>query len=202
MGRKVPTGIQEFSDLDVGNYHFNVENFEEKFTQTDNLLMYSAQLGVLAPKERANRKHFENFVIGTKEDPQAELEETWKKTAGRMKSFCKACGFDMEGLDMDVVISHAMRKNLCARIEHRPGKGEYAGRTFVNVAKWAMEGLMEPMLDPVEAPVHVPTPIATQAPVAPVAQPVPTPITPVAPQAPQVAPEVPFVPPIPPAPGQ
>ena len=192
MGRKAPAGIQEFSDLDIGNYLGNIENFEEKCTQADNLLMYSVQVRISAPKERANRIHFENFVIGTKEDPSAEQEATWQKTAGRLKSFCKALGVPLENEDLEIVAQHVMRKNICFRIEHRPGKGEYAGRTFVNVSKWAAEGLMEPMLDPIEAPVQVPTPIATQPPAAPVA-PAPTPITPVAPlQAPAVAPaEVP-----------
>ena len=94
-----------------------------------------------------NRIHFENFVIGTKEDPNAELEATWQKGAGRLKTFCKALGVSLDGEDLDVVAAHVIRKNICFRVEHRPGKGEYAGRTFVNVAKWAGEGLMEPMLD-------------------------------------------------------
>ena len=112
MTRTVPTGIQEFSDLDVGNYAGNIENFEEKFSQKDNLLMYGAQVRITAPKERANRIHFENFVIGTVEDPNAELEATWQKNAGRLKSFCKALGIPLEGVNMETVCSLVIRKSV------------------------------------------------------------------------------------------
>jgi len=172
MGRKAPIGIRDMSDLEPGNDLGNVEDFGEKFSKEKNLLMYGLQIGILQPPDRAGRKHFVNFVIGTEEDPQAELPATWQEKGGQLKQFCKAVGVPLEGEDLDIVTQHVMRKNFCFRIEHRPGKGEYTGRTFVNVQKWAMEGTMAPGLDAVataEAPTMAPyaTPVAQVAPAAP-----------------------------------
>jgi len=127
MGRIVPTGIEEFTDLDIGNYLGNIENFEEKHSQNENLLMYSATIRILAPKERSTRFHFQNWVIGTIDDPKKQLLEdrdaeksvTWQKKAGNLKSFCKAVGVPLEGEDMDIITRQVIRKNVCFRIEHR-----------------------------------------------------------------------------------
>jgi len=189
-GRVAPMGIKDISDLEPGNYLGNVEDFGEKFSKDKNLLMYALQIGVLAPVERMNRKHFVNFVIGTEEDPQAELPATWQEKAGQLKQFCKSVGVPLEGEPLDVVTQHVMKKNFCFRIEHRPGKGEYEGRTFVNVQKWALEGTMAPALDaigtavaPTVAPVAAPQMVAPVAP-APVPLQVVPPAAPVPPPAP------------------
>ncbi len=145
-----------------------MENFEEKFSKDDNFLMYGLQIGILQPSERAGRKHFVNFVIGTEEDPSAELPATWQEKGGHLKQFCKAVGVPLEGEDLDIVTQHVMKKNFCFRIEHRPGTGKYKGRWFVNVTKWAMEGTMAPGLDPIATAVE-PTLAPVAAPVAPVA---------------------------------
>ena len=193
MGRKAPIGIKDMSDLEPGNYLGNVEDFGEKFSKEKNLLMYGLQIGVLAPAERVNRKHFINFVIGTEEDPQAELPATWQEKAGQLKQFCKAVGVPLEGEDLDIVTQHVMRKNFCFRIEHRPGKGDFAGRTFVNVQKWALEGTMAPGLDaigtavaPTMSTAPIPQMVAPVAPSAPVA-PVPLQVVPPAPPIPAPA---------------
>jgi len=208
MGRIVPTGIKDSSDLDGGNYLGNVENFEEKFTQDKQKLMYSAQIRILAPESRKNRIHFQNFVIGTDEDPNAEQQITWQQRGDQLKRFCKAIGVPLEGEDMDIITRQVIRKNVCFRLEHRPGKGEFAGRTFVNVVKWAPEGMMEPMLDAIEAPVGAinpaPAPTPPAQPVEPVIPPgntqppaeIPAPLTQPKPQGDN---QYPFVPPVPPA---
>lgn len=204
MGRMVPIGIRDKSDLESGNYYGNVEVFTEKFSKDTNKLMYGLQLGVLQPAERAGRKHFVNFVIGTEEDPNAEQAETWKEKADQMKRFCTAVGVPMEGENMDTVAAHVLKKNVCFRVEHRMGSGDFAGRMFVNVVKWAPEGTMEPMLDaitPDVGTVEVTAPVPVVAPQAPVPLAAPTPIAPVAvpqvpvaPAAPVAAPTAPPVP--------
>lgn len=193
MGRKAPMGIKTISDTEPGNYLGNVEDFREKFSKDKNYLMYALQVGILQPPERAGRKHFVNFVIGTEEDPSAELPATWQEKGGQLKQFCKAVGVPLEGEDLDIVTQHVMRKNFCFRIEHRPGTGDYIGRTFVNVVKWALEGTMAPGLDaistaeaPTMAPVATPQMVAPIAPTAPVA-PVPLQVVPPAPPIPPPA---------------
>lgn len=194
MGRKAPVGIKTISDTEPGNYLGNVEDFEEKFSKDKNYLMYALQIGILQPPERTGRKHFVNFVIGTEADPNAELPATWIEKGGHLKQFCKAVGVPLEGEDLDVVAQHVMRKNFCFRIEHKPGTGDYLGRIFINVTKWAMEGTMVPALDPIATAVEPtlmpanPAPATPQmvAPVAPAA-PIP-PLTVVPPAAPPVPP--------------
>jgi len=170
MGRKAPIGIKTTSDTEPGNYLGNVENFEEKFSKDNNRLMYALQVGILQPPERAGRKHFVNFVIGSEEDPSAELPATWQERGGHLKQFCKSVGVPLEGEDLDIVTQHVMRKNFCFRIEHRPGTGDYKGRMFVNVVKWAMEGTMVPGLDPIATAIEPTLAVApAAAPVAPAA---------------------------------
>ena len=194
MGRKAPMGIKTTSDTEPGNYLGNVENFEEKFSKDDNRLMYALQIGILQPPERAGRKHFVNFLIGTEEDPSAELPATWQAKGGHLKQFCKAVGVPLEGEDLDVVTQHVMRKNFCFRIEHRPGTGKYKGQTFVNVTKWAMEGTMAPELDPIataEAPTLAPATAPVAAPVTPTVPAPPLKVVPPAPPTPPTPPENP-----------
>lgn len=209
MGRKAGREIQEFTDLPVGNYTAVIEDFKEAFSKQTNKLMYSVTFAIEQPQSVKGRKHFENFVIGSDDDPNAEQEETWNcMGGGQLLSMTKALGVPLPGEDMDMVAQHCIRKRLCFRVQENSYLDKKTNKVVTRnqVKKWAAEGLMEPMIDPIELVGSVPTQIATQPPAAPVAPvPVPTPITPVAPpQAPAVAPEVPFVPAVPPAfpPGQ
>jgi len=205
-GRIIPTGIQDFSDLEAGNYLANIETFEEKMTKLANKLMFSVQLQIVQPPSRAKRKHFANFVIGTDEDPNADQVDTWQKSRGasEMKRFCKAAGVPMEGEPVDTVIAHVIKKNVCFRLDYDPGTGAKLGKMYAN-CKWAPEGTMEPQVDPTpltggevtggSAEFQQPIPI-----VPPGNGPQPTAPTPQVPVTP-VPPPTPTVPPVNPTPG-
>lgn len=58
-------------------FTFEVLDATGQLTQKSNKLMLRLVLEVVAPTEYAERRHYENFVIGTDKDPAASKSTTW-----------------------------------------------------------------------------------------------------------------------------
>lgn len=95
----IPSG----STLPNGDYLLVVNEFEERRTketaQNPNALMYNVDYEVEEPEEFAGRHHFENYRIGTKEDPEADDPKTWKKSmaARILKLHMQRAGVETSG---------------------------------------------------------------------------------------------------------
>lgn len=67
---------------------------------TNGKKVFAAQLQVVKPKALAGRMHFENFRVGTNDDPEANQPSTWTSyenfAARQLKDFLIAC--QVEGL--------------------------------------------------------------------------------------------------------
>lgn len=95
----IPSG----STLPNGDYLLVVNEFEERRTKdtamNPNALMYNVDYEVEEPEEFAGRHHFENYRIGTKEDPEADDPKTWKKSmaARILKLHMQRAGVETSG---------------------------------------------------------------------------------------------------------
>ena len=76
--------IPNSSTLPDGDYLLEIEEFEERRTKdtskVPNALMYNVDYVVLEPEDFAGRHYFENYLVGTREDPEADDPKTWKKS--------------------------------------------------------------------------------------------------------------------------
>ena len=143
----IPQQIDDpFTDLAPGNYRGRIDKVELRVTKT-NKLMYVAEVRISEPREAANRVHFENFVIGTEDDPSAERPETWTKTAGRMKQFSDAAGVPFLGQDPNVVIMELAGKTLDFKVNTRVDK--VTGEKRAQISKWATQGTFQPEIEAV-----------------------------------------------------
>lgn len=95
--------IPNSGTLPAGDYLCVVNEFEERRTkdtaQNPNALMYNVDYEVTEPEELAGRHHFENYRIGTKEDPEADDPKTWKKSmaARLLKLHMQRAGVETSG---------------------------------------------------------------------------------------------------------
>lgn len=87
MGRVIPFGgISASNVLPTGFYHCRVVELKE--TQSSDAdgktpkLMYKLTAEIMEPAAYKGQRIFENFVIGTDDDPDAELLETWQASIG------------------------------------------------------------------------------------------------------------------------
>ncbi len=141
----IPQQIDDpFTDLAPGNYRGRIDKVELRTTKT-NKLMYVAEVRISEPREAANRVHFENFVIGTDDDPSAERPETWTKTAGRMKQFSDAAGVPFLGQDPNVVVMELVGKTLDFKVNTRVDKT--TGEKRAQISKWATQGTFQPEIE-------------------------------------------------------
>ena len=147
--------------LDAGAYELTIENVEEALSKTDKL-MYKAELRVAGPNgvPGIGMPQFENFVIGTDEDLNADDPNTWLKSRGasRLKQLLKAAQVEI-GDDVDECIAQALGQSIVARIiaftepdlNRDKTPNEYAGQPRNRIASFHPLGAVETGLAP-EAP--------------------------------------------------
>lgn len=121
MGRVIPNfdEIPESSPLQVlpeNHYAFAIEAITERPTKAGKL-MYEATLRVV-DGEYADSPLFENYVIGSDSDPNADDPQTWLKSIGaqRLKRLLKAAGVPTAGGDMDQMIATAVGQHVVALV--------------------------------------------------------------------------------------
>jgi hypothetical protein len=227
MGRQMP--YDEIPDSNVfptGDYHVQGIKLEELFS-ANGKLMYSMDVQVMdnpATAAYANMHYFENFVIGSDDDLEANIPGTWVQSVGArfMKNVLKAAQI-AEKADMDkICASFAGTQFIVGLKEYkepdkaRDGKDNpYAGQPRNKSTGFYKIGAREPKLELKKAtPGVVPmqpvgaqpmTPAVAVQPVpaapAPAVPAVPVVPAPAAPATATVAPAAPAVatPPAPPA---
>lgn len=123
-------------------YRFKVEKYEDK-PLDDGRKRFNSQLRVLEPETAKGLVHFEGFLLGTKEDPEAKDPETQKKTGTNLVNFLEACGFDLtEDVDTDAV--DPVGCEFIAQTKQKVGKDKkadgsvnpYAGQVSVSVQRY------------------------------------------------------------------
>lgn len=91
--------------------------------------MYKAQLRIEKPETFAGGMFFENFVIGSDMDPQAENTDTWKISFGarRLKSMLKAAQMPQAGSEEEICVNFTGTMFLLAATQYTEQEGDYAG---------------------------------------------------------------------------
>lgn len=76
----------------TGTYLVDIEDVEKGQSREHSKLMYSPVLRVVEPESQIDSPLYDNFVIGSGEDPGAVLVDTWKASFGarRFKQLVKA----------------------------------------------------------------------------------------------------------------
>lgn len=195
MLSSIPQGITESRDTEPGKYLWQISTFEEKFQEGTGRLFFNTQLRCVMPASRLGRFHFESFWIGTEDDPNGDLPQTWLDSMGasQWKSFCKAAGVPFDGQDPKVIMANLAGKEIGGHVERVFNKK--AQKHYTNVTKWYMPGTFEPVID---APMMVESapPVASPT-VAPPATPRNVPQTPPVGQPPVIppAPQQSYLPP-------
>lgn len=87
MAIKIPGDqIPDSTNLPDGIFDFRGESLEPTETSTGKLAIKAA-LRVIAPKSHKGLVHYEQFTIGSNEDPKAREAETWASSFGAIQ--CK-----------------------------------------------------------------------------------------------------------------
>lgn len=133
-----------FTDFDPGSYRGGIDKMNKTMSKS-NKLMFVGEIRVSEPVEASNRVHFENFVIGTEEDPTAQNPNTWKEKAGRLKQFCEAAGVPFLGQDPDVVVQELIGKQVDFKVNVRVDRNTGEKRSVVS--KWAPKGSFLPEIE-------------------------------------------------------
>ena len=153
----IPQQIDDpFTDFDPGSYRGGIEKVSKVMSRT-NKLMFSAEVRVSEPAEAANRIQFENFVIGTEEDPTAQNANTWKEKGGRMKQFCDAAAVPFLGMDPDMVVQELVGKMVDWKMFTRVDR--QTGEKRVVVSKWATAGSFMPEIELIQGKVTSVSPV-------------------------------------------
>ncbi len=108
MGRQMPwDDIPDSNVFATGDYHMQGVKMEETHSQSTGKLMYAIDVQVMEHPNTAaytNMHFFENFVIGTDDDPDAQVSGTWVQSVGakRLKQLINAANIQ-ERADMDKI---------------------------------------------------------------------------------------------------
>jgi len=103
------TYLDEVPDLGAlvpgGTYVVTIEDIEKGVSSGSGnkpqKLMYSMTVRITEPEAYIDNPLYDNFVIGSDEDPYAQSEETWKASMGarRFKQLVKASQVPLDGVD-------------------------------------------------------------------------------------------------------
>jgi hypothetical protein len=191
--------IPDSNVFPTGNYHVEGVSMEERESSTGKV-MFAYEVVVKEHPATApftNMHFFENLVIGTEDDPQAEVPGTWMKGFGiKMKQLIGAAQItEHRDVDKQCAMFPGTQFVIAIQEYKEPDKtrdgqdNPYAGQARNKATKFFKVGQKEPSLEKtIAAPVAAPAAVAPQAP--------PVQPAPVAPAAPQV----PVPPPVTPAP--
>jgi hypothetical protein len=156
MSRIIPFAtIPDSTIFPDGIYRLKVVKVEETMTKEREgkvqKLMYRAQSQVIEPAAYKGLFYFENYVIGTDDDPEAEQLETWQTSIGgrSLKRFSKALGIplgdeeDSEGF-CNTVKGQEYLATVVQKTEEK--EGPYKGTIRNNTTAYWKLGEKEPAL--------------------------------------------------------
>lgn len=176
MGKMYPTDLPEVGGtLDAGNYLAAISKFSDDLPTKTGKYQIKVELTVQEPTDARGSKQFENFVIGTDEDPTADDPVTWKKSfaAGRYRQLFIAAGLELSGnSDTDwakatgQIVGLVIKTEIQAKLNKDGSENPYAGREQSRVRQFFRRG------EKVVGVIHAPTSAAPK--------PAPRPMTPVA----------------------
>lgn len=185
MGRQMPwDDIPDSNVFPTGTYHVQGVKLEETTTKTGKL-MYSMEAVIVdhpATKAYTNMHVFENFVIGSDDDPEATVGGTWAQSFGarNMKKMLASAQI-AEKADMDKICAgFAGTQFLVGLMDYkepatdRDGSANpYAGQERNKTTGYFKIGQKEPEIEPKKPQAGKGAVAAPQAPVAPQAAPQP-----------------------------
>lgn len=187
MSRQMPWDqIPESNVFPTGAYHVTGVKLEERFS-ANGKLMYAADIAIVEHAATAmftNMHHFENFVIGSDDDLEAQVPGTWVQSFGakRLKQMLKAAQIT-EKADMEKICAGfagvqfvlGLRWYREPELDKQGLPNQYAGQERNDVTGFYKIGVKEPGIEQkagaaVAGGVKVPI-------VAPAAPPVSAPVT-------------------------
>lgn len=123
------------------NYNVRVERLEEALTQDTNKLMFKLTTTITEPAEFAGLRLYDNFVMGSEDDPNADNAETWKSVTGkRFHRFVKKTEVPYEASEStDVFFARAIGAELTVGTVQKIDTGnnpKYAGRTQTKISQY------------------------------------------------------------------
>lgn len=144
MGIKIPEGIPDSTNLPDGRFDFKIESMEPVETSTGKLALKVA-LRVVGPKTHKGLTHYEQFTIGSNDDPQAREASTWTSSFGAisLKKMCAKAGIKFQG-DLEQVASELQGQKVAGRVVYtvqpkfnKDGtENPYAGNPRSQVKDW------------------------------------------------------------------
>jgi len=117
-----------------GTYVVDIEDIEKGQSREMSKLLYSPVMRIVEPVGYADMPLYDNFTIGSKDDPGAESEETWKASIGarRFKQLVKASQVQLDGIDpnaapedqADQTIEYVRGQQIVVSVEVETDSGE------------------------------------------------------------------------------
>lgn len=148
MGIKIPEGIPDSTNLLDGIYTFKVESMEPIETSTGKLALKVALRVTKGPNGTTASKgltHYEQFTIGSNDDPQAREGNTWLSSFGAisLKKMCGKAGVKFAG-DVEAVARELEGQKVSGRVVYtvqpkfnKDGtENPYAGNARSQVKDW------------------------------------------------------------------
>ena len=162
VGQLLPKGIYVLSIADIEERSTNI-NPE---TGIGGKLMYSPEFRVVEPADFADSPLYDNFVIGTDDDPEAGMEETWQKSFGsrRFKQLIKMANVPADS-DIDNVIASLRDQQVVADVDVEEDTDEaskYYGRKQNRIRGFYQLGTRQPVVQ--EQPKQISAPVMRAAP--------------------------------------
>jgi hypothetical protein len=143
--------------LTDGIYRLRVERVEERATRTGKL-MFAVTARVVEPDTFRGLAFFDNFVIGTDDDPDATETSTWQQSIGSrtFKRFVRATGVAVGEQEPTDQLLHALTgaEYLCAivqKIDDGSRDPQFKGRVRANATNYWKLGERTPGLDDARA---------------------------------------------------
>lgn len=170
MGKQIPMGgIKTAVKLDPGNWTGVIEDVSDDEASQDG--KYRIRVVVRTTAPIAGLVHYENYNVGTNDDPTADDPATWTDreingnfnpgamAASRFKRLMMAAecpSADAESLDIDELKGEAPGRPIDFTIEHRLPKGDdgqpdTTANPFVNIKNTYKAGTLTPGLATAQA---------------------------------------------------
>jgi hypothetical protein len=127
MGRLIPFhAIPDSSILPEGVFRMVVTKAEEAETQESHKLMFRFTSKVVEPAAYKGATFYDNFVIGTDDDPDAEQLETWQTSIGgrTFKQFVSSLGLALgDEEDSEALLAQMLNQQYLATIVQKVDDG-------------------------------------------------------------------------------
>jgi len=161
MIKKIPKGIPPVGVTVVGSLLLKIGQFDRDATTQDGRSMPKVQLTIEEPTSHKGLVVFEQFCLGTEDDPEADEADTWKKSYGcrDLCTMAEAAGVEYEGVSPDQLLDNLEGQMVGAvytrfiepeKITRGENKGEdnpYAGQERAKRQRWLVPGEFEPEVD-------------------------------------------------------